>query len=260
MSIRFKSLGSGSAGNATLIEAREGHSVSRLLVDCGMSARQLTVRLQQAGIEPEQLDGIFITHEHRDHIGCAPVFAARHRIPVWMSRGTHAAVGQPESLSALIRFARDEEPIDFGAMELQPFTEPHDVREPLQLACTDGDRRMGLVTDLGHASAHVVQMLQQCHALLLESNHDPAMLEASGYPRFLKARVAGAYGHLSNSAAGELARLLNHDRLGHVLAAHLSERNNRPELAAAALAAGLGRALDEIMLATAEDGSRWLEV
>ncbi len=133
MSIRFKSLGSGSAGNATLIEAREGHSVSRLLVDCGMSARQLTVRLQQAGIEPEQLDGIFITHEHRDHIGCAPVFAARHRIPVWMSRGTHAAVGQPESLSALIRFARDEEPIDFGAMELQPFTVPHDVREPLQL-------------------------------------------------------------------------------------------------------------------------------
>ena len=95
MSIRFKSLGSGSAGNATLIEAREGISVSRLLVDCGMPQRQLTARLQQAGVEPEQLSGIFITHEHSDHIGCAPGFAARHRIPVWMSRGTHAAVGQP---------------------------------------------------------------------------------------------------------------------------------------------------------------------
>ena len=111
MSIRFKSLGSGSAGNATLIEAREGISVSRLLVDCGMPQRQLTARLQQAGVEPEQLSGIFITHEHSDHIGCASGFAARHRIPVWMSRGTHAAVGQPESLSELIRFARDGEPI-----------------------------------------------------------------------------------------------------------------------------------------------------
>lgn len=260
MAIRFKSLGSGSAGNATLVESTEGAHTSRLLIDCGMSPRQLTLRLQQAGVEPEQLTAIFITHEHSDHIGCAPVFAARHRIPVWMSRGTHAAVGRPESLDDLVCFARDGEAIDLGSMLVQPFTVPHDAREPLQLLCSDGDRQLGIATDLGHASAHVIAMLERCHALLLEANHDPDMLAASRYPPFLKRRVAGDFGHLSNGAAAALAARINHSSLGHVLAAHLSERNNLPELAAQALTAALGRSQDEVMLATAASGSIWLTV
>ena len=260
MALRFKSLGSGSAGNATLVEARSATSVAYLLVDCGMSPRQLTTRLQMAGVEPHQLTGIFITHEHSDHIGCAPVYAAQHRIPVWMSRGTHSAIGRPESLDDLVQFTRDQEPIDLGAMQVMPFTVPHDAREPLQLLCSDGNRHLGIATDLGHVSAHVAAMLTGMHALLLEANHDPELLAQSHYPAFLKARVAGLFGHLSNQAAAQAASAWQHAGLNHVLAAHLSERNNRPELAAAALAQALNRAPGEVMLADAATGSCWLSV
>ena len=260
MGLRFKSLGSGSSGNATLVEARSATSVAYLLVDCGFSPKQLTARLQQAGIEPAQLAAIFITHEHSDHIGSAASFAPRHRIPVIMSRGTHAAIGRPEVLDDLVQFARDGEAIDLGALQITPFTVPHDAREPLQLLCSDGDRVLGMATDLGHASAHVAHMLQGAHALLLESNHCPDLLAQSKYPSFLKARVGGDFGHLSNQAAAGLAAHIQHSRLGHVLAAHLSERNNRPELAAAALSVALNRTPADIWLADAEHGSAWLTV
>lgn len=259
MAIRFKSLGSGSAGNATLVEASDGLHTSRLLIDCGLSPRQLTVRLQQAGVEPEQISAVFITHEHSDHIGCAEVFALRHRIPVWMSRGTHAAIGHPD-LDGLLHFTRDGDAVPIGTLQLQPFTVPHDAREPLQLRCSDGERTLGIATDLGHASPHVLRMLQGCHALLLEANHDPDLLAASRYPPFLKARVAGDFGHLSNAASASLAAAIAHTGLGHVLAAHLSERNNRPALAAQALANALNRHVSDVLLADATTGSGWIGV
>ncbi len=259
MSLRFKSLGSGSAGNSTLVEAGDGLRRRYLLIDCGMPLRKLVGRLQQAGVEPEEVAAVFITHEHVDHTGCVQQLVMRYRIPVWMSRGTHAGMGAPD-WEGLARWARDGDTLEVAGMQLQPFTIPHDAREPLQLRCSDGDRVLGVATDLGHATAHVVDCLQQCHALLLEANHDPDMLAASRYPDFLKRRVAGRLGHLSNAASAELARILNHSRLGHVLAGHLSERNNLPELAAQALAPALNRSLCEVLLADAEHGSDWLSV
>lgn len=168
-------------------------------------------------------------------------------------------MGAPD-FDGLLRQARDGDMLDVAGMQLQPFTVPHDAREPLQLRCSDGDRSLGLATDLGHASAHVVDSLQRCHALLLEANHDPDMLAASNYPAFLKRRVAGDRGHLSNAASAGLAAMLNHDRLGHVLAGHLSERNNRPELAVAALAQGLNRCVNDVLLTDAGYGCDWLAV
>lgn len=259
MSMRFKSLGSGSAGNATLIEVGDGLRRRRVLIDCGMPLRQLSARLQQAGVEPEQLAAVFITHEHLDHTACAQQLVLRHRIPVWMSRGTHVGMGAPD-WQGLLHYTRDGDTLDLGGLQLQPFTVPHDAREPLQLRCSDGDRVLGIATDLGHATAHVLASLQQCHALLIESNHDPELLAASRYPEFLKRRVAGDLGHLSNAAAAALAQALNHSSLGHVLAGHLSERNNRPELAAAALAPALSRSLSDVQLADAANGSDWLSV
>ena len=259
MSLRFRSLGSGSAGNATLVESGDGLRRRNLLIDCGMPLRRLTARLQQAGVEPGGLAAVFITHEHADHAGCVQQLALRLRIPVWMSRGTHAAMGAPD-FDGLLRQARDGDMLDIAGMQLQPFTVPHDAREPLQLRCSDGDRALGLATDLGHASAHVVDNLQRCHALLLEANHDPDMLAASNYPDFLKRRVAGDRGHLSNAASAGLAAMLNHDRLGQVLAGHLSERNNRPELAVAALAQGLNRCVNDVLLTDAGYGCDWLAV
>ena len=257
--LRFKSLGSGSAGNATLIEATSGTLTTRVLVDCGLGLRQLDARLREAGTTADELDAIFVTHEHGDHIGCARAVALRGRIPVWMSHGTHAACDSPD-FDGLLNRASDGVSIEVGALWLQPFTVPHDAREPLQLTCTDGDARLGILTDLGHATAHVLERLAGCHALLLEANHDPDLLDASAYPAFLKARVSGLYGHLSNTSAAAIAGSVKHPGLKRVVAAHLSEQNNSPERAQAALALALGCTPADIGVARQTTGTDWISV
>lgn len=214
-------------------------------------------RLDAAGLSPEDINAVFITHEHGDHIGCAHALSARYKIPVWMSRGTYAAIGAPD-FDGLLRTARDGQAIDLGGLQLMPFTVPHDAREPLQLSCTDGASKLGVLTDLGHASTHVLTHLADCNALLLECNHDTDLLASSTYPDFLKRRVGGLYGHLSNTAAAEIAQTLRHPGLRHVVAAHLSAQNNRPELVQTTLAQALSCGVDDIVVARQEDGSSWL--
>lgn len=280
--LRFKNLSSGSTGNATLVEAQAGYGsigVSRLLVDCGLGLQRLTAALDAAGVAPTDVDAIFITHEHGDHLGCVMSFASRYSIPVWASSGTHAAIQElrkkqearlgPSSKTQtklapdfedLVRIAQDTCPVEVGALQFTPFTVPHDAREPLQLSCTDGVSKLGILTDLGHASQHVLEQLAACHALLLECNHDTEMLANSRYPPFLKARVGGDFGHLSNAAAAEILAHLHHSGLRHVAAAHLSQQNNHPALAQTSLAAVLGCLPADVMFATADLGTPWLSV
>lgn len=255
--IRFKSLGSGSSGNALVVEATSGLQTVRLLVDAGLGIREMDRRLGVAGLAMDQVDAIFVTHEHGDHVGCAPRLAQRGRIPIWMSAGTHAAIGAPD-LDGLLRIAVDGLPIDLGALQVNPFAVPHDAREPLQLHCTDGDARLGVLTDLGHVSEAVREHLAGCGSMVLECNHDEVMLAEGPYPHFLKRRVGGDWGHLANGAAAEAARGWQARGLRQVLAAHLSERNNRPELARAALAEALGATPEDIAVADAANGSDWL--
>jgi phosphoribosyl 1,2-cyclic phosphodiesterase len=255
--LRFKSLGSGSSGNATVVQAQGGPGITHLLIDCGLGLQQLDKRLGQAGMLAEQVDAIFVTHEHGDHIGCARALALRERIPVWMSQGTYMAIGEPD-FGGLLRIACDGVPIEIGALQVHPFTVPHDAREPLQLTCSDGAVRLGVLTDLGHATAHVLEQLAGCESLLLECNHDPQLLAASRYPPFLKRRVGGSWGHLANEAAAEIARAILPGGLRQVVAAHLSEQNNRPELARQALAAALGCSAADIHVADGPTGSAWL--
>lgn len=258
--MRFRSLGSGSGGNALLIESRDGARVTRVLVDCGFTIKEAVARLASAGLEPGDLDAIFVTHEHGDHVGCAFPLARRHGITLWTSRGTWRAAGMPALDEPLLRFARDGEAIEIGALLIRPYTVPHDAAEPLQLTAFDGRSRLGVLTDAGCATDHLVAALQGCDALLMECNHDLAMLAASRYPASLKARIGGRLGHLANVTASEILAKCRHDRLRHVVAAHLSEQNNRPELAAAALAQALGAIPGDIVVANQSTGFDWLDL
>ncbi|QNK66207.1 MBL fold metallo-hydrolase [Variovorax sp. PAMC26660] len=257
--LRFRSLGSGSTGNAALVEATSGGRTSRMLIDCGFGLKQLDLRLAQAGLAASDIDAVFVTHEHGDHIGCAHSLSRRNRIPVWMSEGTWLATGGRD-FEGLLNLARDDAEFSVGDISVQPFTVPHDAREPLQLRCTDGNRSLGVLTDLGHATAHVLARLSGVHALLLEFNHDSDLLANSAYPAFLKLRVGGNYGHLSNAAAADIAQAVLHDGLRHVVAAHLSEQNNRPEIVRRLMAQALGGQEEEMLTATAAEGSPWLDV
>lgn len=256
--MRFCSLGSGSGGNSTLIEASQGITSTRLLVDAGFSQRELVRRLARAGCAPEEIDAVFITHEHGDHIGCALAFAARYRLPLIMSRGTWRAVGNADFDPALLRLAKAGEAMPLGDMTLQPFAVPHDAAEPLQLTLSDGVHRLGLVTDLGSAPDNVAAALAGCHALLLECNHDEDLLRNGPYHPALKKRILGSHGHLSNVAAADLLARCLHPGLAMIAAAHLSEHNNTPDLAHAALAGALGNNAPEIRIAHPTVGLDWL--
>ncbi len=257
--LRFKNLGSGSAGNATLVQAQSGNTTTQILIDCGLSMPELSARLALIDLGLTDLDALFITHEHTDHVGHARQFGLRTGKPIWCSQGTQLASQtqdwglRPEQMCC----ARDGEVIEVGGLEITPFTVPHDAREPLQVCMSDGNVKLGLVTDLGHASAHVLQSLQGCHALILEANHDQDMLRLSKYPSFLKSRISGPLGHLSNQASAQLLQNVMHDQLKTVVAAHLSEKNNTPELVAQAFGSVLNCAAHDVIIAHQEHGTDW---
>ncbi|MFN2308529.1 MAG: MBL fold metallo-hydrolase [Gammaproteobacteria bacterium] len=252
--LRFASLGSGSRGNATLVEA----GATCVLVDCGFSVRETQRRLARLGKAPEELNAILVTHEHRDHIGGVAALARRFAIPVWMSAGTAVMYGASEH-SSLNSFD-GHAPFALGDLHVTPFPVPHDAREPCQFVFSDGAVRLGVLTDTGSITAHIRQVLEGCEALLLECNHDAGLLAAGPYPPRLKQRVAGRLGHLSNAQAAGLLAGLERGGLRHLVAAHLSDTNNRPALARAALAEALGCAPDWIGIADQAQGLAWRQV
>ena len=230
--MRFVSLGSGSRGNATLIEA-EG---TRLLLDCGFAARELEQRLARLAVAADSLDAILVTHEHQDHIRGVGAVARRYSLPVWLSHGTRRC-GRLGEVTDIRLLPSDHTPFAIGDIEVSPFPVPHDAREPVQFVFQSKRSRLGVLTDTGTVTPHILSMLRSCNALLLECNHDPQMLASGPYPPSLQRRVGGSLGHLSNRQAGELLGKLDPARLQHLVAGHLSERNNRPELARDALLA-----------------------
>lgn len=231
--MRFATLGSGSRGNAAVIESGR----TRILVDCGFSLADTEQRLARLGLAGDDLDAVLVTHEHIDHVRGVAQLARRHRLPVWSTPGSHAA-WSPGELPALELFS-PHEPFALGDLEVWPYPVPHDAREPCQFVLSDGDRRLVLLSDVGRVTPHVRAMVDGCDALLLECNHDVDMLAAGPYPAFLKRRVGGGLGHLSNDQAAALLGMLDTGRLQHIVAAHLSERNNTPHAARAAVAAAL---------------------
>jgi len=249
--VRFASLGSGSEGNALVVEA----GATRLLVDCGMAADETERRLARLDLTPDDLAGILVTHEHGDHADGVVPFARRHRLRVWMTHGTARAIGA-ERLADLTLFD-SHAAFAIGDLEVHPFPVPHDACEPVQFVLGDGVARLGVLTDIGEPTRHVQAMLSGCDGLVLECNYDSALLAAGPYPPQLKSRIAGPLGHLANDAACALLAAIDRSRLKHLIAAHLSQINNRPELARGALCEALGCAPEWIGVAEQETGFDW---
>lgn len=254
--MRFASLGSGSRGNALVVDAGE----TRILLDCGFSTQVMAEKLGRLGLSPDELDCVLVTHEHSDHMAGVFKFARRYQLPVFLTHGTHAAAPRGKTPLPDLRLIDSQMPIRIGNLEISPFPVPHDAREPVQYVFSDGRHRLGVLTDTGSITPHIVKVLNACDALVLECNHDPDMLAASSYPAMLKKRIAGRFGHLDNAAAASLLRRIDVSRLQHLLAAHLSQENNRPELAVAALASALNCAEAWIGVACQEAGFGWRQM
>lgn len=254
--MRFALLGSGSRGNATLVE--EGNT--RLLIDCGFSVREVERRMARLGRSPEELSAILVTHEHNDHLGGVGALARKYRLPVWLTAGTESAGNK--RLGELPQIERLNCHSDFAieALLIEPYPVPHDAREPCQFVFNNGDKRLGLLTDTGRSTQHIEKQLDTCDALILESNHDPQMLTEGPYPPALQARVGGGLGHLSNGQAAAILQCIDSSSLQHLVAAHLSEKNNRPELAIAAFSTALNCEPRWISLASQESGLDWREI
>ena len=258
MTLRFASIGSGSKGNCLVAEV----GTTRVLLDCGLTPRETEKRLARIGLAPADISGILITHEHDDHAGQVYPFAALHRVPVWLTHGTQVALSESGKVPGNVetRTIHGREAFAIGEVQVQPYTVPHDAREPVQFVLSDGASRLGVLTDIGASTAHVEATLSGCEALVLECNHDLDMLWGGDYPKWLKERIAGPFGHLSNASSEKLLAALERSRLKHVIAAHLSHQNNTPALAREALARAMGCTADWIGLSTQEEGFAWREL
>ncbi|HQS99618.1 MAG: MBL fold metallo-hydrolase [Hydrogenophilales bacterium 16-64-46] len=252
--MRFCSLGSGSEGNGLVVEA----GTTRVLLDCGFGLADCVARLARRGVQASDLAGIVVTHEHSDHIGGVGRLARKFGLPVWLTAGTRVMAQDLDGVDVRVidshaRFAVD-------ALDIQPFPVPHDAREPVQFVFGDGNRSLGVLTDLGCVTPHVEAMLDGVDALVLECNHDADMLENGPYPVSLKRRVGGRFGHLENSQAAALLDKLKHDGLQCVMAAHVSKKNNTNALAQTALANVLGCNADEVRVACQTSGFDWIRL
>jgi phosphoribosyl 1,2-cyclic phosphodiesterase len=256
--LRFASLASGSSGNCLVAEA--GGTV--VLVDCGLALTETERRLARLGLEPSQVSAILVTHEHGDHACGAFEFAAAHRVPLYLTHGTLAALkAEGKALDGVPHvLVNGRQSFFVEGMQLLPFTVPHDAREPVQYVLSDGAAKLGVLTDVGISTAHVVKMLSGLDALVLECNYDYDMLWNGAYPRWLKERIAGPFGHLDNLESERLLGALDRSRLKHVIGAHLSQQNNRPQLARAALARAMGCEESWIGIAGQDDGFGWRSI
>lgn len=258
--IRFGCLGSGSRGNGLVVEVHEGLHTTRVLVDCGFALRETVARLARLHLSPADISAVIVTHEHSDHLGGVFRFAARHDVRVFLTHGTLSCVEAETRRLAKIEIIDSHQSFQVGGIGVQPFPVPHDAREPVQFVFSDGALQIGLLTDTGHATAHVEQMLSGVDALILECNHDLQMLESGNYPVSLRRRISSPYGHLDNGAAARLLSALDRSKLQHLVAAHLSQQNNTATKARAALAQAAGCEAVWIGVADQDQGFGWRDV
>ncbi|MES1241047.1 MAG: MBL fold metallo-hydrolase [Acidobacteriota bacterium] len=257
--LRIGVLGSGSGGNSVVVES----GPHRILIDAGFSCRELVRRMKKLDFDPSTLSALLLTHEHVDHCRGADRFARKYKLPVHATRGTFrgARLGEEAIRSAVV--LRSGEPCEVAGFRVEPFELPHDASEPVGFLVEDPcGRRIGLVADLGCRTGLAWGRLKELDVLLIETNHDLDMLRNGPYPWSLKQRIAGRHGHLSNRDAADGLPELMTDRLRCVVLYHLSETNNLPALAAAAVGEVLDRERCSARMVVSEQDhpSPWLEV
>jgi phosphoribosyl 1,2-cyclic phosphodiesterase len=237
--MRVTILGSGSNGNSTLVEAGD----ARLLIDAGFSGRDIETRLRDVGVEPESINGIVITHDHGDHTRGMGVLARRFGLPLYLTARTRVMCEDLLNGSEDVRTYTSSLAFRIGALEVRPFLTVHDAADPVAVTVSDVDSgaRLGIATDLGRPTAAVRAELRNCNMLVLEANHDDALLWSSAYPWSVKQRIASSHGHLSNRASAQLVRELLHANLHNIVLAHLSEQCNDAGLALNTIGGALAR-------------------
>ena len=248
--MRFASLGSGSRGNATLIEAGE----TCVMIDCGFSIKETEKRLARLGKQPDQINAILVTHEHSDHIQGVARVARKHAIPVWLTPGTWRT-GKLENVEPA--FINSHSKFTIGDLQIQPFPVPHDAQEPCQFVLSDGEFKVGILTDVGSITPHIIEMLNGVDGLMLECNHDRDILLNGAYPESLKRRVSGDYGHMSNDQACDLLARIDRSRLQILVAMHLSDKNNNLDIVYESLAKVMGADAGIIEIADQAEGLVW---
>ncbi|MDH5762841.1 MAG: MBL fold metallo-hydrolase [Nitrospinota bacterium] len=224
---QFSVLASGSKGNAVYIESGQ----ARILIDIGIGPRVLQKRLEHIRREPRDISALFLTHEHSDHISGAGALTKKHSTPVYGTRGTRDAMRRHVSPDVDWRTIQQEDEAVVGDLTVESFATPHDAAESVAYTVRCGSQKLGHITDLGKITPRVIEKLQSCDVLLVESNHDERMLENGNYPWPLKQRIQSDVGHLSNEACADLLARVKHDGLKTVVLMHLSESNNHPEIA-----------------------------
>jgi len=223
-------LSSGSSGNCILVRSTS----CAVLVDCGITGKAAENELSSAGISPEKLDAIIVTHEHTDHISGVGILCRRYKIPVYATLGTWKAmidsIGKIDT--SLIRYIAAEVPFEISGTVFYPFSTSHDAAESIGLVFSDGEKSGAIATDLGTVTRHIFDLLSPCSIAMLEANHDEAMLIHGSYPQHLKERILSDYGHLSNKLCGALcAKLVREGCLRQIMLGHLSSDNNTPRIA-----------------------------
>jgi phosphoribosyl 1,2-cyclic phosphodiesterase len=252
MRLRFASLGSGSRGNALLVE----FDGTLLMVDCGLPRRDIESRLSAIGVAASDIAALLITHEHADHIRSVEPFVRRYGTPVWMTPGTASRLRGLTRINALSCQRAQR----FGGIDVQPYLVPHDAREPCQFVFSAGGRRLGLLTDAGQITMHIRERLAGCDALALEFNHDVDALEQGNYPASVKARIGSNYGHLNNAQASSFLEQFGHSGLQWVMAMHISEQNNSCEHVRRAVAQLRLPANLPLHLAAQHEVSGWVSI
>jgi phosphoribosyl 1,2-cyclic phosphodiesterase len=253
--MRFCVLGSGSKGNCLLVQG----SNSTILIDCGFSQRKIIPLLEARGFTLNDLDAIFVTHEHTDHIGGVRSVMKGLNIPVYATFGTSCS--SPRAFEGLVKVLELSSScsVSIGDLQVLPITVPHDAREPCQFVISGSGHRLGLLTDIGHITPFVLEQYKNLNGFVLEFNHDEDLMKSSSYPAALKDRISGDYGHLSNIQSENFLRKLDLSRLKYLVAAHLSQQTNSP--------GQVGQCLDRVLssdviryIAGQEESSPWFDL